>query len=250
MLQPTGLVHGLAGLMLVTSTYCVARLVVARLGRRTLHRDSNIAHTADGVAMAGMLVSSLRTLPTGAWEVIFAALTIWFGVRGAQFVWSPSRPRLDGDHLSHYLSHLVMSSAMFYMFVEGSGTATGTGSSPVMAMGAGGAATSNLTVLTLLFVLVLFASAVWHADNLTHYTTVRPALAAAAATTTTAAGAATTTTTMTTTAAVSDEIPNRDIEGAADPVDADQARWLAPRLEMLCHIALCITMGYMLILML
>ena len=28
------------------------------------------------------------------------------------------------------------------------------------------------------------------------------------------------------------------------------ARWLAPRLEGACHIAMCVTMGYMLVLML
>jgi hypothetical protein len=243
MLQPTWLVHGLAGLMLVTSTYCVARLVAARVGQRTLHPDTNIAHTADGVAMAGMLVGSLRTLPTGAWEVVFAALTVWFGVRGGRFALSRGVPRVDGDHLSHYLSHLVMSSAMFYMFVEG----TGTGSSSVMAMG-GGSATSNLTELTLLFVVVLFASAVWHADSLSRYTTVRPALVAAGIQPLPSAGPAVTDDVSGPTGRGHDA--DGETDGHTDGGGGDQSRWLAPRLEMVCHIALCITMGYMLILIL
>jgi hypothetical protein len=36
------------------------------------------------------------------------------------------------------------------------------------------------------------------------------------------------------------------VDGAAP----GQSGWLAPRLEMACHIALCITMGYMLVLLL
>lgn len=240
MIRPSGLADTLAGLMLVTSGYCVARLVAARAWKRTLNRDTNIAHTADGVAMAGMLVGALRTLPDGAWEVVFAALTIWFAGRGGRFLVRHGLAGFTGDaihDLSHYASHLTMSGAMFYMFIEASPSGTGATTGAMSAMGGAGA-TSNLTELTLFLVVVLFASAVWHADGLTRYTTAAPALVTAAAPAGFGGGVPAATTTV-----------------AAQPTarhdtGIDQSRWLAPRLEMACHIALCITMGFMLILML
>jgi hypothetical protein len=242
-LQPSWLVDTLAGIMLVTSCYCVARLVAAGVWKRTLHRDTNIAHTADGVAMAGMLVGTFKTLPDGAWEVVFAALTLWFGARGLRFIARHGLARSFGQHvhdMSHYLSHLVMSVAMLYMFVEASPAAAGSaGSGAMSAMGAGG--TSNLTELTLVLVLILFASAVWHADALTRFTTTRYALVGSGASVPTAMQATST--------AVDDRSSDAGPRGEAPP-SPDQAAWLAPRLEMACHIALCITMGYMLILLL
>jgi hypothetical protein len=224
-LHPTGLVDTLSGVMLVTSLYCAARLVAARVWRRPLHRDTNLAHMADGVAMAGMLDSTFKTLPNGAWDVVFGFFTLWFAVRGARFVLRHGIAATDEDHVhhvSHYLSHLAMAGAMLYMFLEISPAGAGSASGSMSAMGGTGT-TSNLTGLTLLLVVILFASAVWHADGLTRYTTARPVLVGAGVTATT---------------------------GAVVPAGADGLPWLAPRLEMGCHIALCITMGYMLILLL
>jgi hypothetical protein len=238
--HPTGLVDTLSGLMLVTSLYCAARLVAARVWRRPLHRDTNLAHMADGVAMAGMLDGTFKTLPNGAWEVVFGFFTLWFAARGARFVVRHGIAATDDDHVhhvSHYLSHLAMAGAMLYMFLEASPSGARSVTGSMSAMGGAGA-TSNLTGVTLLLVVVLFASAVWHADGLTRYTTDRPTLVGAAVSssspTTGARSGATTTATVSTTAAV----------------DTDDPGWLAPRLEIGCHIALCIAMGYMLILML
>ena len=149
----------------------------------------------------------------------------------------------DTHPLSHYLSHLTMAGAMLYMFVEMS--PSGSGAAPhAMAMGAGN--TSNLTELTLLLVIVLFVSAVWHADSLTKYTTTRGALIGAVA----SVGATSAPTPGT--PAVSGGIDGSpaDGNGEVDGVAPGQSQWLAPRLEMACHIALCITMGYMLVLLL
>jgi hypothetical protein len=261
MVSPTWLGDALAGLMLVTSTYCVARLVAARAWQRTLHRDTNIAHTADGIAMAGMLVGAFRTLPNDAWEVVFAALTIWFGARGVRFVTQHGIESAGGDDLSHYLSHLAMSGAMLYMFVETSGAGGGSATSHVapshvMVMGAG-AGTSNLSELTLLFVIVLFASAVWHADSLSRYTTTRrPPVAVGAVVGAGPVGVGAVVGADGPSAVSTMSFVNNDTttatasERAEERAGDDQARWLAPRLEMACHIALCITMGYMLILLL
>jgi len=242
MVPPTGLTDTLAAFMLITSAYCVARLVAAKAWSRTLHRDTNIAHAADALAMAGMLVGAYRTIPDGAWEAVFAALTLWFAVRGARFVVSHGLRIADSDHvhhLSHYVSHLVMAGAMLYMFVEASPAGSHpSATSSMSAMGGAGAATSNLTALTLLFVVVLFGSAVWHADGLTRYTTVRRVLAGAP---TASVGAFR--------GAPATPLERSDEVAPDDDAAADQSRSLAPRLEMACHIALCVTMGYMLVLL-
>jgi len=248
--QPTWLVDILAGVMLATSTYCVARLVVARSWGRALHQDVNLAHMADGVAMAGMLDATFRTLPNGVWEIVFGTMTVWFASRGARFVVRRGVGGVDDDHVhhvTHYLSHLVMSGGMLYMFVETSAPAAGSAarSGAMSVMGSAGAGASSLALLALLFVLVLFASAVWHADSLTRFTTTRTAPVGALLPVT--AGTA-----MPAPAAI--ELERLDAEVWPDQVpttedtDADQARWLAPRLEMACHIAVCITMGYTLVL--
>ena len=39
-------------------------------------------------------------------------------------------------------------------------------------------------------------------------------------------------------------------DGGPDGPDLDGRPFMAPRLEMACHVAMCVTMGYMLILML
>jgi len=247
-LQPTWLVDTLAGVMLVTSLYCAARLVAARVWKRALHRDTNLAHMADGVAMAGMLDGALRTLPNAAWDVVFGFFTLWFAARAARFVVGHGIGAVDHDnvhHLSHYLSHLAMGGAMLYMFLETSPSGAGSVAGGMSAMGGAGA-TSNLTGLTLVLVLVLFASAVWHADGLTRYTTTGPTLVGAGVPVTSGATVARSTGAdfASTTPAVGDAVHGGDAS------DADQSQWLAPRLEMACHIALCVTMGYMLILLL
>ena len=54
--------------MLLTAAYCAGRLTVAWMWRRATHADVDVAHVAMGVAMAGMLLPSLRTLSPGVWE--------------------------------------------------------------------------------------------------------------------------------------------------------------------------------------
>jgi hypothetical protein len=244
--QPSWLVDFLAGLMVLTSLYCLARLLAARVWKRSLHRDTNIAHMADAVAMAGMLVGGLRTLPDAAWEVIFGFFTLWFAGRAGRSVTRNAIKANGGTLLSHYLSHLTMAGAMLYMFLESSPSSVARATAVMSAMGGGGR--SNLTGLTLLFVLLLFGSAVWHADSLTMYTTSRRLLAAGAP----VSGAAP--------SQFSGQFAGQLAGGltagrSSDAVLTDGTTTtpplrLAPRLETACHIALCVTMGYMLIILL
>jgi hypothetical protein len=105
-----------AALMLTVAVYCAGRLVAARWWRRPTELDSDGAHVFMGVAMAGMLVTGLRTLPTGLWEAVFAAGAIWFGTglvktrAVANIARSPWR-------CLHPAPHLVECVAMLYMFL-------------------------------------------------------------------------------------------------------------------------------------
>ena len=111
---PAWLTAIFAAASLAVAVYCAGRLVVARRGHRPTELDTDGAHVIMGVAMAGMLVSGLRTLPSTIWEVVFAAAAVWFGYRmlqarrGAQ-----SSPWCS----SHPLPHLVECAAMVFMFL-------------------------------------------------------------------------------------------------------------------------------------
>ena len=78
-----------------------------------------------GIAMAGSLVASLATLANGAWVVVFAVMTAWFG----WCLWGDSRGQGAGAAIrGHHAPHLVHSAAMLYMFAALAGPAPGGGS--------------------------------------------------------------------------------------------------------------------------
>jgi Domain of unknown function (DUF5134) len=217
MTEPGWVTGAFAVVMVAVSTYCATRIVLARRLGRTLHYDVNFAHVAMGLGMAGMLSPGLNVLPDGVWEALFSALAAWFVWRAVHFIQrhgfaGRSNDRVHG--ISHYLTHLVMSCSMLYMYFAASPERVVPGGG--MAMGAN-PATADFLVLPLAFVVILGISAVWHVDALSRFST--PAFATVGGGTTGVAGA------------------------GADP------RWLAPRLEMGCHIAMCIAMAFMLVLL-
>ncbi len=79
MAGPSWLAGIFATLMLVTAGYCTSRLAAARRWQRATEHDVDLMHAVMGVAMAGMLVPQLNLLRHGAWEIVFAAATAWFG---------------------------------------------------------------------------------------------------------------------------------------------------------------------------
>ena len=226
-----------AGMMLAVAVYSAGRLLVARVWARPTHRDVDVAHVLMGTAMAGMLVSDLNAVPSGAWEVVFAVLAAWFVWRCYQFVVDPSTGIGHDQHvhrLSRRLIHLVMSLAMLYMFLAASPSAVGSGGS--MAMGAATGSATNFVLIPLAFIVALFASAIWELDRIGRLSPsspaqsqVAPALASLGA-------------------RGSDVSENSDVIDPA--MDTPRAPWLAPRFEATSHIIMCVTMGYMLVLML
>src|SRR5271167_4437658 len=81
---PAWILDIFAAVMLVVAAVSATRLVAARPwpgGPGVALADIDIAHLLMAIAMAGMLVASLQTLPNGAWEVIFGLMTAWFAYR-------------------------------------------------------------------------------------------------------------------------------------------------------------------------
>jgi uncharacterized protein DUF5134 len=211
---------------LAVAVYCAGRLVVARRGHRPTELDTDGAHVVMGVAMAGMLVSGLRTLPSAIWEVVFAVAAVWFGYRMVQGRrGAPSSPWRS----SHPLPHLVECAAMVFMFLilpAAAGAAT-SGMSMTMT-----ATESRFSFLTLPLAVYLFGYVVWLGDRVTLHAPA-PALAPATA------------------SAVANAGPGPGPGYGSGSPSAEPARpYLAPRCAAICKITMGITMGYMLILML
>jgi uncharacterized membrane protein YfcA len=210
---PAWLTAIFAAASLTVAVYCAGRLAAARRWHRPTELDTDGAHVVMGVAMAGMLVSGLRTLPSAIWEVVFAAAGAWFGYRmiqarrGAQ----PSPWRS-----SHPLPHLVECAAMVFMFLILPASVAAGGSGISMTE-------SRFSFLTLPLALYLFGYVVWLGDRVTQHA---PALALAT--------------------------PTGDTRPAiaSGPGFAATQSYLAPRCAAICKITMGITMGYMLILML
>jgi hypothetical protein len=215
---PAWLTGIFAAAMLAVAVYCTGRLVASRRWRRPTELDTDGAHVVMGMAMAGMLVSGLRTLPSAIWEVVFAAGAAWFGYRmlrarrGAQ----PSPWRS-----SHPLPHLVECGAMAFMFLILPASAVA-GTSVTMT-----ATQSRFSFLTLPLALFLIGYVVWLGDRVTLRA---PALALA----TGPAGGS----------------PSSPSSPGSHPGPEPARPYLAPRCAAICKITMGITMGYMLILML
>jgi Domain of unknown function (DUF5134) len=199
---PGWLAGSFAALMLTVALYCASRLVVARWWRRPTELDTDGAHVVMGVAMAGMLVTGLRSLPAGMWEGIFAVGAGWFGWRMVQ----ARRATPQGPwRCRHPTPHLVECGAMLYMFLVVPASPRATAGMGAMAASA---AASRLSFLALIMAAFMIGYVVLVADRLTVRT---PALALAG---------------------------------------PGGHRFLAPRCSALCKVAMGVTMGYMLILML
>jgi hypothetical protein len=159
-MTPAWVLDILAALMLVVAAVSAARLGLARPWQKgAAVTDTDVSHLLMGIAMAGMLAPGLTTLPDGAWEVIFALLTAWFGCRVVRDARPNGVRALAGGHCAPHLAH---SAAMLYMFLALAAPASG-GSSM-----AGGSAMQTLKYPTLSFVfaLILIGYTIWDIDQL------------------------------------------------------------------------------------
>lgn len=215
---PAWLTAIFAAASLAVAVYCAGRLVVARRGHRPTELDTDGAHVIMGVAMAGMLVSGLRTLPSAIWEVVFAAAAVWFGCRMLQ-VRRGAQP--SPWRSSHPLPHLVECAAMVFMFLILPASAAASAATSGMSMTMT-ATESTFSFLTLPLALYMFGYVVWLGDRVT-----LPAPAPASAGSGSGPG-----------------------YGSGSPSPESARPYLAPHCAAICKMTMGITMGYMLILML
>jgi uncharacterized protein DUF5134 len=165
-MTPAWILDIFAAIMLVVAAVSAARLVAARPWQPgAIITDTDISHLLMGIAMAGMLASSLTTLPNGAWAVVFAVLTLWFGYRVVRDYRASGARALA---VGHCAPHLVHSAAMLYMFLAITGpVASGTGMSGMNGMsGMTGMSTLSYPTLAFLFALILIGYTIWDLDLL------------------------------------------------------------------------------------
>jgi hypothetical protein len=233
MAAPSWLAGTFAAIMILTAAYSAGRLAFSRLRGRTTELDADTLHTLMGVAMAGTLVPWLHLMPDSAWAAVFGTGAAWFGWHTLR-TRGPVTPRLS--HCRYPVPHLVECTAMLYMLLPGHRPARG----PGVAMPGMSAVPSQQGFPALAVVLALFMLGyiVWTTDRLTSRT-ARPTAAAAP-------GAQDHRSPVTVIGGV------RANDPASIPGPDDQAGKpaLAPKLAACTKIAMSLTMGYMLILML
>jgi Domain of unknown function (DUF5134) len=231
MTGPSWLTGTFAAVMILTAAYSASRLAVSRLRRQATEFDADTLHAVMGAAMAGMLVPRLNVLPDGAWVAVFGMGAAWFGwhaLRAAGLGIS------GGSPCRFPVPHLIECVAMIYMLLAVRGPRPVQGGTPMPMAGMGASAgPAGFPALAAVLALFMLGYIVWTTDRLT-------ALARAKAT-----GAQ----------------PGSDpdhLSVAAAP-RAAAASWpgdqagrpaLAPKLAACGKLAMGITMGYMLIVML
>ena len=164
-MTPTWIFDLLAAFMVAVAAVSAVRLAAARPWRPgSVIIDTDLAHLLMAVAMAGVLTSSLSTLPDSVWEVIFGVMIAWFGFRVVLDARANGVRALAGGHCAPHLAH---SGAMLYMFL---GMTTAPGGMAGMAGMPAGSASSMLMLsnptLAFAFALVLIGYSVWDLDQL------------------------------------------------------------------------------------
>ena len=115
-----------------------------------------------GIAIAGILVPGLSTLPHAVWAVVFAVITAWF----AWCLWRESRGRGAAAVAGGpYAPHLVHGAAMLYIFAALAGpSVSGAGGMSGMP-GMADESSGGLPALALIFALLLIAFTIHDLDR-------------------------------------------------------------------------------------
>jgi hypothetical protein len=235
-MTPAWILDMLAALMLTVTAVSAARLGLARAWRKgAIVTDTDVSHLFMGIAMAGMLVPGLTTLPNAAWEVIFALLAVWFGYRVVSDARSNGARALAGGHCA---PHLVHSAAMLYMFLALAALAAGgAGGSGGSGMGSASAMEAlKYPTLAFVFALILIGYAAWDLDQLSGKRYRRAGASVSLAGVTAASGPA-----------LAGPKPGALVAGA---VKSGDAAWLlSAGTTVGCRIAMGATMAFMLLIM-
>ena len=213
--SPAWLYYAFGVAMIVVAAYGAVLLALGVATGRTSGWDVDVAHTFMGVAMAGMFVSNWSFGSGALWELVFAGLATLFLVRSAQSI------QRFGLHVPHESIHAIMSFAMVLMLwfvvapVAGRSMSMGLASSTRIDPG-----------LTLVLAFLILGSAVFTlaspVKGISHHgSRVRYAEG------------------------------GRTSAGNVVPVALSGAERViaAPMLEDVSHVAMCVAMAFMLILM-
>lgn len=236
MTAPPWLAGTFAAIMILTAAYSASRLAFSRLQGRATELDADALHSVMGVAMAGMLLPWLHLAPNGLWVAVFGIGAAWFGWHALP-ARGPVSPRLS--RCRYPVPHLVECAAMIYMLVPGHRPLRGGPGMAMPGMGAASGSQQGFPALAVVLALFMLGYIVWTTDRLT---------SRAAQPTTTTAGPGSTGDHRPLTAVAG----TRFNDAAIGPGPDDQAGTpaLAPRLAACTKIAMSLTMGYMLLLML
>jgi hypothetical protein len=149
--------------MLLVAEVSAGQLVIARAWTRRGGADIAVSRLLTGIAVAGILVPGLSTLPNTAWEVAFAVMTAWLAWR----LWLESRGRGAAMASGHYAPPLVQSAAMLYIFAAlAAQSVSSTGGMAGMAgWSSSGLPALHAPTLALIFALLLVAFAVHDLDR-------------------------------------------------------------------------------------
>jgi hypothetical protein len=236
---PSWLAWTFASVILVVAAYCLTRLLASWQQHRPSDRSVDGIHVLMGVAMAGMLVPRLRVFWAGGWETIFGIGAVWFAwLAIREFRGRPTA----GGRPGHHLQHLLACGAMLYMFLAAATVAKASGS----AVSGMSASAAHVPTLALVLAFALFGYVIRTADRLSSLAPVA-ALAARVAPVPVFAGAAAGGGAGFGTPGDDDQAPPS--HGQQVPSHGAQVP-LSPRLAACCEIAMGVTMGYALILML
>ena len=237
-MTPGWILDVFAALMLMVAAVSAARIVVARPWRHgSVVADTDVAHLLMAIAMAGMLVSGLRTLPDAIWEVIFGALTAWFAFRVVRDARANGTRALAGGHCA---PHLVHSAAMLYMFCALVPPGGGQGMSGMG--GSSGMQSLELPTLAFAFALILAGYTIWDLDQLSSRTRVLTSAGF------TLSGAGLSGAALAGVPAAGSGAETAGGVTAGSPAGA-RSRLLSPSMTVACRIAMGATMAFMLLIM-
>ena len=217
---PSWLYYLFGLVMFVVAAYAASLLFISVTGRHHSGRDIDIAHVFMGVSMAGMFVTKWAFGPSAIWELIFAALMVWFIVRSIQSI------QRFGLHKPHEAIHATMSFAMLLMYLYPVGATAG-----AMSMSMSSGAAKLDPGLGFLLAVTFFGSAIFTLASPIKGVSHHGAHALAYAT-----------------IAAEGAQDSRSVGG--DSTSTVEAAFTTPWLEDASHVVMCVAMGFMLILML
>ena len=243
MTGPSWLAGTFAAVVILAGAYSASRLAISLRRGRATESDADALHAVMGVAMTGMLVPRLSVLPDGVWLVIFGIAAAWFGWRAV-----PARgfAAAAGSPFRLPVPHLIECVAMLYMLlpVHGPRPAHGQAGMAMGGMGASAVPAGSFPVLAVILALSMLGYIVWTTDRLASLTRARVAAAGPGRDRQSAA--------VVPVAVPPHAAADAPRMSAAGNRRGDQAGGpvLAPGLATCGKLAMSITMGYMLLLML